>query len=87
MFTRLFVGNINYEATEADLRELFIESGYLPVKLTICSDRDTGKRKGYAFVELQDVEPAKVIEDLNGAALMGRRLVVNPAHDKPRTQR
>ena len=78
----IYVGNLVYDVTTDDLQELFAEYGtvsrvYLPV------DRETGKMRGFGFVEMSsDEEEAKAIETLDGAEWMGRQMKVNKARPK-----
>jgi len=85
MGTRLYVGNLSYDATENDLRDLFEQAG----SVTGCNlmiDRHTGRSKGFAFVEMASKEDAdKAIETYNGKDYQGRPLTVNEA--RPRTER
>ena len=85
MNKRLYVGNLSYSATEEDLRNLFADVG--PVAdVTIISDRDTGRSKGFGFVEMETEEAAgAAIEALNGQELGGRVLTV--AEAKPKASR
>jgi RNA recognition motif-containing protein len=81
--TRLFVGNIPYAATEQDLRELFERSGSKVGSVRIITDFDTGRSKGYAFVEMGTPEEAeKAIRELNSFNLNGRSIVVNEARPR-----
>lgn len=83
--TRLFVGNLDFDASEADLKELFSKAGYTVVDARIVTDRQTGESRGFAFVGLSgDDNARKAIEDLDGADLNGRPLRVNPADQKRR---
>jgi RNA recognition motif-containing protein len=75
---RLFVANINYDATEADLRDFFVAGGYIPSSVRICLDRDTQRPRGFAFVEMQE-SWRQAIEDMNGQEFMGRDLAVREA--------
>lgn len=78
-----FVGNLSFSATEDELKQLFSEAGPV-VKARIGIDRETGKSRGFAFVEFASDEAcAAAIEKLNGHDLGGRRLRVNDADDKP----
>ena len=79
MSTKLYVGNLPYEATEADLQTLFETSG--PVaSINIVRDRATGQARGFAFVEMSDVESArKAISELDRHQYGGRSLTVNEA--------
>ena len=85
MAVKLYVGNLPYSTTDEDLRELFSEYGTI-VSTAVISDRDTGRSKGFGFVELEDDAQAKAaIEALNGKDMNGRALVVNEA--RPREER
>ncbi len=78
----IYVGNLSYEVTEDDLKQAFAEYGKVnSVKLP--TDRETGKMRGFAFVEMEDdAKEDAAIESLDGAEWMGRNLKVNKA--KPR---
>ena len=77
---KLFVGNVSFNASEDDLRDLFTDEGYAVEEVKIMTDRDTGKPRGFAFVTLGgDADLAKVIGNMNGRELMGRQLTVNEA--------
>ena len=78
----LFVGNISFQTTESDLTSLFDPFGEI-TRVQIVTDRDTGRSRGFAFVEMTDDEDAsKAIEALNGKELDGRALNVNEARPK-----
>ena len=78
----IYVGNLSYNATEADIREVFGEYGTVK-RIVLPTDRETGKMRGFAFVEMEeDDQENDAIQDLNGADWMGRDLKVNKA--KPR---
>lgn len=78
-----FVGNLSFSATEEELTTLFSEVGPV-VKARIGTDRETGRSRGFAFVEFANDEAcAAAIERLNGHDMGGRRLRVNDADDKP----
>lgn len=85
MSVKLYVGNLPFGTTDQDLESLFSESG--PVASTnIITDRDTGRSRGFAFVEMESREAAEAaIQRLNGYELEGRALVVNEA--RPREDR
>ena len=85
MSTKLYVGNLPYEATESDLQTLFEASG--PVaSVNIVRDRATGQARGFAFVEMSDADGArKAISELDQQQYGGRSLTVNEA--KPMTPR
>jgi RNA recognition motif-containing protein len=79
----LFVGNLAYDATEDALRELFSPLGEVH-QVRIMTDRDTGKPRGFAFVEMvQDDDAAKAIATLNGKEFGGRALTINEARPRP----
>ena len=81
----LYVGNLPFTASEADLRSLFQEYGSI-VSAAVISDRDTGRSRGFGFVELADQAlAAQAIGKLDGSDWDGRQLTVNEA--KPRTDR
>ena len=80
----IFVGNLNYSITEDDVREIFEEYGELS-SVKLITDKFTGKSKGFAFVEMaDDSEAKKAIEELNGADVEGRSMVVNESIEKKR---
>jgi len=79
MSTRLFVGNLPFETSELDLRDLFGQSGQI-VEVKVVTDRETGRSRGFAFVEMSNADEAgKAIADLNGRDFGGRTLKVNEA--------
>jgi RNA recognition motif-containing protein len=81
---RIFVGNLSYQTTEDQLADLFSEAG--PVEsATIVTDRETGRSRGFAFVEMDQDAGGKAIERFNGAEFNGRTINVNEA--RPRAER
>jgi RNA recognition motif-containing protein len=85
LYVNIFVGNLAFSATDDSLRQLFESHGVVD-KVNIISDRDTGRSKGFGFVEMPDSAAAKAaIQGLNGKELDGRALTVNEA--KPREPR
>lgn len=83
--TRLFVGNLDFDATEPDLKQLFAKAGFTVLDCRIVTDRQTGESRGFAFVGLSaDDDPRKAIEEMDGTELHGRPLRVNPADQKRR---
>lgn len=85
MEVKLYVGNLSYDTTEADLETLFAKAGEV-ASVALIKDRDTGRSKGFAFVEMNtQVEAEQAISTLNGFNLDGRELKVNVA--KPRENR
>jgi len=85
LYVNIFVGNLAFSATDDSLRQLFESHGVVD-KVNIITDRDTGRSKGFGFVEMPDSAAAKAaIQGLNGKELDGRALTVNEA--KPREPR
>ena len=81
----VYVGNLSYSATEADLTDVFKEYGDVK-RVQVPVDRETGRMRGFAFVEMsEEAAEDAAIEDLDGAEWMGRTLKVNKA--RPRTER
>jgi cold-inducible RNA-binding protein len=82
---KLFVGNLPHSTTEAELRTLFEPHGKVD-QVSVVTDRDTGRSRGFAFVEMADnAEAEKAIAALNGKDLGGRALNINEA--RPKTER
>ena len=79
----IYVGNINYNATAEDLKPIFAEYGEV-LSIKIINDRETGRSKGFGFVEMESGADT-AIDELNGKEFQGRRLRVNEA--RPRIQR
>lgn len=79
----IYVGNLPFDATEAGLRSLFAD--YEPItSVAIITDRDTGRSRGFGFVELGDEDlAAKAIGELDGYDWDGRQLTVNKARPRP----
>jgi cold-inducible RNA-binding protein len=78
----IFVGNLDFGATESSVRSLFEPYGSVE-RVNLITDRDTGRSRGFAFVEMANAAEAdKAIEALNGANLDGRQLNVNEARPK-----
>ncbi len=81
----IYVGNLSFQATEEDLREVFAEYGEVS-RISLPTDRETGRKRGFAFVEMKDESHEDAaIADLDGAEWLGRELKVNKA--KPRENR
>ncbi|MDX2270563.1 MAG: RNA-binding protein [Cyanobacteriota bacterium] len=78
----IFVGNLSFKASEEDLRDVFAEyGGVKQIKLPV--DRETGRKRGFAFVELEnEADEQKAIDELDGANWMGRDLRVNKAQPR-----
>lgn len=81
---RIYVGNLSYGTTEGDLTNLFEQVGQVE-SVNIITDRDTGRSKGFAFVEMSNEDADKAIAQFNGAEVNGRTLTVNEA--RPREER
>ncbi|HEU4930956.1 MAG TPA: RNA-binding protein [Pyrinomonadaceae bacterium] len=85
MSTKLYVGNLAFQTTNQDLEQLFAQAGTVQ-SASVVEDRDTGRSRGFAFVEMSSQEEANAaIEQFNGKELGGRALKVNEA--KPRENR
>ncbi len=79
----IFVAGLSYQISEADLKELFEDYGQVS-SAKIITDRETRRSKGYGFVEMNDEEGQRAIDDLNGAEYDGRTLSVSVA--RPRAE-
>jgi RNA recognition motif-containing protein len=80
----IYVGNLSYRATEADLRAVFTDYGEVK-RVVLPTDRETGRLRGFAFVDMsEDAQEDAAIAELDGAEWMGRQLRVNKA--KPREE-
>lgn len=77
MSKKLYVGNLSFQTTETELNELFAQAGSVET-VRIITDRETGRSKGFGFVEMQDGGD-KAIEQFNGKDFNGRALTVNEA--------
>ena len=85
MSTKLFVGNLAFQTTNQQLQDLFAQAGTVQ-SANVIEDRDTGRSRGFAFVEMStNAEAAAAIDQFNGKELGGRALKVNEA--KPRESR
>lgn len=85
MSTKLFVGNLSYNVTNDQLGQLFAQAGTV-VEATVINDRDSGRSKGFGFVEMSNEEEAQTaIKTLNETEFEGRKLIVNEA--RPRAPR
>lgn len=83
----IYVGNLHYSIGDEDLKDVFGEYGQVE-SAKIIMDRETGKSKGFGFVEMSDDAAAgKSIEELNGAELNGRTMRVNESKPKPERER
>ena len=84
MSKRIYVGNLSYQTTENDLTNLFEQVGQVD-SVNLIMDRDTGRSKGFAFVEMNGEDADKAIAQFNGTEINGRALTVNEA--RPREER
>ncbi len=83
----IYVGNLSYQATEEDLRLVFADYGSVN-RVTLPTDRETGRVRGFAFVEMsEDAEEESAISSLDGAEWMGRQLRVNKARPREDNRR
>ena len=85
--TNIYVGNLSFDATEEDIRQAFAQYGEV-TSVNIITNRETGRSRGFAFVEMPDGGEAKAaIENVNLTDIAGRRVTVNearPRSDRPR---
>ena len=83
MGRKVFVGNLSFDTTSADLETLFAEAGTCE-SASVVTDRATGRSRGFGFVEMSSGgEAQKAIDAINGRELHGRKLNVNEANDRP----
>jgi RNA recognition motif-containing protein len=82
--TKLYVGNLPFTATDESVRELFSKHGTVE-KVSLISDRDTGRPRGFGFVEMSNADASRAMQALNGADMDGRALKVNEAQDRERS--
>jgi|SRR6478736_3057510 len=81
---KIYVGNLPFSATEDQVRALFAAHGTVE-SVALPNDRETGRPRGFGFVEMSQADAARAIQAVNGQDLGGRALRVNEAQDKPRT--
>ena len=87
MSNKLYVGNLSYDVVDSHLQELFASQGDV-VSAQVIMDRETGRARGFGFVEMARLEDAnKAIENLNGRDLLGRALKVSVAQSKDSASR
>jgi RNA recognition motif-containing protein len=79
---RIFVGNLSYRTTEDQLADLFSQAGEV-VSASIVIDRDTGRSRGFGFVEMEQDAGLRAIEQFNGLEIDGRKINVNEARPRP----
>ena len=81
--SKIYVGNLPFSATEEAVRTLFAQHGAVE-SVSLVMDRETGRPRGFGFVEMQRSDASRAIQSLNGQNMDGRPLRVNEAQDKPR---
>jgi RNA recognition motif-containing protein len=82
--TKLYVGNLPFTATDEGVRTLFSQHGTVE-KVSLITDRDTGRPRGFGFVEMSNADAARAMQALNGMDYEGRALKVNEAQDRDRS--
>ncbi len=80
---KIYVGNLPFTADEEAVRTLFSQHGTVE-SVSLPTDRDTGRPRGFGFVEMSQADASRAIQALNGHSMEGRPLRVNEAQDKPR---
>lgn len=86
MTKNLYVGNLSWECTDQDLRNLFAEYGEVS-SARVIEDRETGRSRGFGFVEMEAAGSAEAIKSLDGSSYQGRNLKVNEAQPRERRPR
>jgi len=81
--TKLYVGNLPFTVTEEAVRNLFAPHGTVE-KISLINDRDTGRPRGFGFVEMSNSDASRAMQALNGQDMEGRALKINEAQDRPR---
>jgi cold-inducible RNA-binding protein len=83
MGTKLYVGNLSFDSTEDDIAAAFSQDSRKVASVSVITDRDTGRPRGFAFVEMQtDADAQAAIKAMDGADLDGRTLRVNEAQER-----
>jgi len=83
MGSRLYVGNLPFSATEDEIRDLFGQNDRNVVEVKLITDRETGRPRGFGFVEMgSDDDAQRAIDELNGYSMGGRPLTVNEARER-----
>ena len=83
---KIYVGNLPFSASEADVRTLFSQHGTVE-SVSLPTDRETGRPRGFGFVEMSQADAARAIQSLNGHEMGGRQLRVNEAQERPQRRR
>lgn len=79
--TKIYVGNLPFSATEEEIRQLFAQYGTVQ-SVSLITDRDTGRPRGFGFVEMSGADASRAIQNLNGKNMGGRPLRVNEAQER-----
>lgn len=79
--TKIYVGNLPFSATESEIRELFGQHGTVE-SVSLITDRETGRPRGFGFVEMARADASRAIQSLNGKDMGGRPLRVNEAQER-----
>jgi len=82
--TKLYVGNLPFSATDQSVRDIFAKHGAVD-KVSLITDRDTGRPRGFGFVEMSNADASRAMQALNGTDLDGRALKVNEAQERERS--
>ncbi len=82
--TKLYVGNLPFAATDESVHALFSKHGTVE-KVSLISDRDTGRPRGFGFVEMSNADASRAMQALNGTEFEGRALRVNEAQERERS--
>ncbi|MFB3816765.1 MAG: RNA recognition motif domain-containing protein [Candidatus Methylomirabilales bacterium] len=87
MGTRLYVGNLPFDVDESQLRTLFTGSGRTVTEVKMVTDRETGRPRGFAFIEMgSQADATAAVQELNGKELGGRALTVNEAREREQSR-
>jgi len=81
--TKLYVGNLPFSATDESVRALFAKHGTVET-VALIADRDTGRPRGFGFVEMSNADASRAMQALNGTDFDGRTLKINEAQDRPK---
>ena len=79
--TKIYVGNLPFSATDAEVRELFAQHGTVE-SVSLITDRDTGRPRGFGFVEMSNADASRAMQELNGKDFEGRALRVSEAQER-----
>jgi RNA recognition motif-containing protein len=82
--TKLYVGNLPFTATDESVRALFAKHGTVET-ISLVTDRETGRPRGFGFVEMSNADASRAMQALNGTDFNGRTLKVNEAQDRERS--